>query len=919
MDLVRFAWAHARGDWRRSGAAAFAITVAVMSLVVLTGTISREHLTVTTTLDSNYRSTYDILVRPAGSATDAEKTLGAVRPNFLTGTYGGITSAQLDAIRAVNGVQVAAPVAVLGQITRTQLIAVNVAKVLGDRQRAMVRYRFVGAARNGTGEAPISQGYLYITREELTTPDGPNDEQTSLRAEMRQQIAGKQVKVCLAASTADQAATPNKQFDENCYSMKDGDAPTVEALLEIPLAVQAIDPVAEEQLTGLSSAIVSGRMLTTKDAITEPKSDDPRTTTGVPAIMPTTLPFDLKATLTVEEVPEVTIDRVMATDDRRKREAIVTDAQPTRTVNTTTVDAAKVYSSGVARFVAAADQEIPDGGQFFENLMRPGQVTYSGAGPLAPQVVPCDPTQWLIASGERPEDGEAQKTFPEYNPAPFGVCDTGFRSLSLISRTPESLWAFNLIGTFDPAGVEGQTGANALPLETYRSPVVTGADAASSTALGNKPLESDTNPAGYLQAPPAVLVPMTTLPDLAKYYPKLDISAPISSVRVRVSGVTGMTPTDRERIRVIAEQIQQRTGLDVDITIGASLSNQAVALPATESGTPALLVNEQWTKKGVAVAIADAVDTKSAFLLALVLASSALTVWLTASAAVQSRRKDLGTLACLGWRSGLRSRAVAVELALIGLASGAIGTLLAIPTALALGASLVWPVVALGVPVGVLLAVIPGLGATAAAARVAPAELFRPAAGRPGRARRVWGPISMGLALLLRRPGRIIVGTLGIGLAAASGGLLAAVVGHMNTTLIGSFLGDAVAVQIRIPDIAAAVLIGLLGLTALATLLFLGLSEDARSLAALRAVGWTDGMLARSVLAQAFLIGILGALLGAVSAAGVWIYAFGTPDSVAINALVAVAIAAIPACLLAAYVPAWFAGRLPTARILSSD
>lgn len=71
-------------------------------------------------IDSNWRGAYDILVRPSGQRLDLEKTLGLVEPNFLgfTGT-GGIDQAQLAAIRGIAGVELAAPVSVVGYLSYT--------------------------------------------------------------------------------------------------------------------------------------------------------------------------------------------------------------------------------------------------------------------------------------------------------------------------------------------------------------------------------------------------------------------------------------------------------------------------------------------------------------------------------------------------------------------------------------------------------------------------------------------------------------------------------------------------------------------------------------------------------------------------------------------------------------------------------
>lgn len=173
--------------------------------------------------------------------------------------------------------------------------------------------------------------------------------------------------------------------------------------------------------------------------------------------------------------------------------------------------------------------------------------------------------------------------------------------------------------------------------------------------------------------------------------------------------------------------------------------------------------------------------------------------------------------------------------------------------------------------------------------------------------------------MLRQRPGRLTVGAVGVALAVTSAALLGSILAHFRETLIGSFLGDAVAVQVRTPDIATAVLIVLLGLTALGTLLFLGLSEDARSLAALRAVGWTDRMLGTTVMVQALTVGGLGAMIGTVIALVTWASAFDALDATTVITTLAVAVGAIIASLLTALIPAAWAGRLSTGRILSCE
>ena len=61
-----------------------------------------------------WQTPYDLLVRPVGSQTALEVQDGLVRPNFMAGVHGGISPDQLAAIRSIPGVEVAAPIAMVG-------------------------------------------------------------------------------------------------------------------------------------------------------------------------------------------------------------------------------------------------------------------------------------------------------------------------------------------------------------------------------------------------------------------------------------------------------------------------------------------------------------------------------------------------------------------------------------------------------------------------------------------------------------------------------------------------------------------------------------------------------------------------------------------------------------------------------------
>jgi predicted ABC-type transport system involved in lysophospholipase L1 biosynthesis ATPase subunit len=65
------------------------VLAATTGFTVLTGTTATARLEVTGTVDANARAAYDILVRPKGARTSLESDPGLVRPNYLSGQFGG--------------------------------------------------------------------------------------------------------------------------------------------------------------------------------------------------------------------------------------------------------------------------------------------------------------------------------------------------------------------------------------------------------------------------------------------------------------------------------------------------------------------------------------------------------------------------------------------------------------------------------------------------------------------------------------------------------------------------------------------------------------------------------------------------------------------------------------------------------------
>ena len=430
------------------------------------------------------------------------------------------------------------------------------------------------------------------------------------------------------------------------------------------------------------------------------------------------------------------------------------------------------------------------------------------------------------------------------------------------------------------------------------------------------------NLGGYVSQPVNLITSLSALPALQnsiQYDGNLHASDPISVIRVRVAGVTGPNPVSLERIREVAQQIAVRTHLDVDIVAGSSPAPTTVDLPAGKFGQPALTLTEFWVKKGVAVAILSAVDKNSVVLFILILVVCVLFVANSATAAIRGRRRELGVLACLGWTRPRLFATVLGELAAIGLIAGVLGAAAALPLSAALGLRASPGRAALAVPIAVVVAVTAGLIPAWLAARADPIASVRPAVLAAGRSRVPGGVTGLAATNVLRTPGRALVGAVSLAVGITALTMLAALSLAFRGVVVGSLLGDAVAVQVRGVDYIAVAATVVLGVLAVADVVFLNITERSAELAAIRAFGWRESTLSRLVITEGVIIGLAGSLAGAaigLSAAAV--FAGQAPGSLYLVAAAAAG-AGVLVTATAAFLPARALRHLPAAHLLAAD
>lgn len=917
--MIRLAAAQLRHRAGRALVLLLGILVAATGFSVLTGTAETQRLEIVGAVRDNYRAQYDILVRPKGSATAIERETGMVRANYLSGIHGGITLDQLDRIKKIDGIEVAAPIGMVGYFTGTGRVQVPVTRVLSPGERTMLRVERTRVADRGLTEIPSSPHYQYVTRRPLTFT---MDEGERLDLTTENLGGGREVKLGTALTwpadrkgdpfdqgpTADVWSTRSGVGDGVPLQWGKGGAKRGEAMVDFaqdfPLLLAAVDPEAEAELAGLDKAVVQGSYLGTGEELTQ--WDVPLLATSRPML-------DQSEELVISRLPAKAAEMVAAGEPAAKVRAYL-DEQKGKVVQRGTLRSEEFYEDLLDTW---ANQ-----GKRLDQLVYAPLTRYWTAGPveyrrdaegaLAPRPVTNDPKIW--------DD-------PDWvSGAPIGSADTHFRKLTLRPlatgmKGEDGLGGpllFKLMGRFDPAKLPGFSELSRVPMETYNPPAVAGADTETRDLLGGQDLLPNDNVAGYVQAPPLLLTDLGGLAKIADRDRKGPLAkAPLSVVRVRVAGVTGPDPVSREHISEVARSIVAATGLDVDITMGASPSPVTVALPEGDYGRPALALQEGWVNKGVAYRILEEADRKSVVLFVLILAVCGLFVLNAASAVVRTRRAELGVLSCLGWSRRKLFGAVLGEVGVVGLVAGLLSAALAVPLSSWFGLQVSVPRALLAVPAAVLLALAAGAVPAWRASAVPPIAAVRAGVRAARRARSPRGVTGLALAGLARMPGRTLLGAATLTVCVFALTVLLAVTYGFRGRVVGSLLGDAIVVQARPADYAAIAVMFALGALAVADVLYLGVRERDAELATLRATGWSGRTVARLVLSEGAVIGLLGGLAGAGAGLAAAAVLASELPRVAVEGALGAAGVAVLLAVLASAVPATLAGRLPLATVLA--
>jgi hypothetical protein len=867
---------------RRNALASVGVLVVGGLAIFSSGLSDAIHVRLTGQVDANWRGAYDILVRPAGTRLNLERTNSLVEPNFLSYSgHGGISLDQLAQIRAAADVELAAPVSFLGYLRYATSSPTIQLTALPDRPT------------------------LYRVTITVTTSDGLADR-------LLQRETGR---VLIGPPPADPSG--NTHWAADFIGMTYGvdasgnpivDFPANHSLPPIAIPIMAVDPIAEHALLGSSATFLDAfSEITDRDNLTvgnmnvdliPPEFDfartqittlrDPRYPTPaaktrpiVPLVLSDNLYAGLKLTLDVSQVGSPlrtypsgdTSNETLTTAERLAGGGVISightalDAgaelrpfQPADLILPWPGSSPLGGALGIANF-GTLETRLSERPSYSSTPSRPGSSRPSFRIETRGLVGPDDAPITYHRDPNGPTTAFTEGVFPAYRSfvsSPLAIDGKGVNTSAF-----DSAFVFAPLETFDLAKLDLPANPlNRVPLGAYAPPDTTLIADPSGAPVNPRAMTPTLSPAGLIASPPLAIT------DLAAAR-LLRGPNPIDAIRVRVAGLAGFDRASQDKVEAVASQIAA-LGLDVDIVAGSSPQAIDLYVPAYDvtSDPPGDLgwVTQDWTTIGAAQRVERGFGQTDGTLLGLGLLAAAVFALGLQVIQLARRTQEIAIQRAIGWSRRqilgwivAEALVAAAAIALLAVAGWWIGG----RSITALGGGLLLSAIWLSSAI---------IGALAALRSSGPDRIESGEVAVAG-LERISVPVSNIMTLAVRstvaRSTRAAMEVVGLAVAGLTVALSVISLALATTSAGPTFLAAALGASL------GPMQLGLLIGSAACSLVFvvasvrLNVASRRPEFEILNAVGWSDGSVARLVYAGQALGAVPAALVAAVASVAV--------------------------------------------------
>lgn len=816
--MIRFIW---QNWWRRKDRFILLIMGAFIvsaGLTYLVGLSETNRGTIVDNLQQRWSASYDIVVRPEGtrSITEDKKLL---EPNYLSGISGGISLDQYETIKNIPGVEIAAPIAMIGY--------------------ADYQVNFGYAELPGEG--------IYRRVMETTVDNG----------------ISKKTDKGHSYFVSDVWDNMNKGPEYGVGS------PHLDLTVNSLALLAGIDPEQEAKLIGLDDAILplgSSRYFEDADGYYFNRINGGHH--EFPIIVNQQSYVDKVANIRFERLDldmtkENSIEVMEAVKENGGKEYLNTiEGEIVEEFSVTGEETFHEFISGMT----GVDWKT---GAVLLNDEKMEQVNQLGQDNITGVVYQPSPIEYQeIASPYSDRWPYSYQVMPFQNGADSGVMYRDKESYREPQYIEEEFvdWPRikpNWIGFYDASNLEiSKDPTNELPMETYRPAAAELVMDADGNPLNpSKQLKPTGDPYSFLTDPPGML---TTI-EAAE---KLLGNEPISAIRIKVSGVADLSEESQEILERVAKEIENRTGLMTDITLGSSPQLALSYVPGLNRESDIGWLQQPWVNIGASISLFK--ETKMGFsgIVASVIAVAIVYVWASGIVNLLARRKEFAVLLSIGWRPSQLNRLLFLESSIIGLFVAftswiMLGFVYISSNAMISFNRFLWTGL-FGLLIYLLGSVIPMIMAR----NISPFEAMRTGeiASKSNRFFQAKGINRMAFNHFIGKWKRSFLSVISIALPTALLAVFLYITFRLKGIMYTSLLGEYVALEIGPAHYIAIIVSLVIAILTTAEIMWQNVSERKEEISLLQSIGWKRWSIRRLILAEGIFSGLFAALIGLIMA-----------------------------------------------------
>lgn len=823
--MIRFIWR----NWWRKKERLFLLLVGVLiislGLAYLVGLSESNKGTIVNELEQRWASSYDIVVRPEESRSITEKD-DLLDPNFLSGIYGGISIEQYEKIKQIPNVEIAAPISMIGYV----LYSINLESL------------------------ELEEDGIYRLVSQEIIDDGIRKHTNTVQSYFP---FGEWVPFVL------------EKFKENPRYYLGFPYEHLTAYRYLLLA--AIDPEQEAKLVGLDQAIMStgkSRYFTKDDKVRiEPLSkeednqagENPHTLISYPVIINNHSYADQRLQWQIERL-NITLDRETANETLDRLENLggeeYLNTLEGKTVATYTFNEQEIYSHFV-NSIAGYDRITGE----------PVEEDYINVDPWSISYLPfpIPPTPLMYESIQSPFEERWQHTYKLQTFTMEGL--TTFRKPVEYQLSEEEVtYTFikpRWIGYYDPSQLNlALDPLTELPMETYRPATAELVlDADQKPINPPRELKPTYNPYGYLANPPTMLTTLEAAEHLVG-------KKPISAIRIKVAGVSDLSEESQALLEQVATEIEEKTGLITDITLGSSPQQNLINVPELKSESMVIKelgwFQQPWIKLGSSFSIFR--ETKIGFsgLILSIISVAAIYVWATSLVSLFSRRKEFAVLLAVGWSPRQLSRLLFTESVILGLIATLIAWLMLGFITISEGTNMELYKIVLTGFVGFLIYILGAIVPSLLVRKIEPYEAMQTGEITKTSSRfvRTRGIISLAFNHFIGKWKRSILSILTIALPTSLLAVFLFISFRLQGTMYMSILGEYIALEVGPAHYTAIIVALVIAILTTAEIQWQNVAERQEEISLLKAIGWKNNSIRFMIWSEGIITGLLAAILG---------------------------------------------------------